>query len=76
MKELPRVPYWMGSDQVIEEEISRFGLHRRELIRRHGCPDIEMQLQGVPHGARLLHGWTWTDQRDVTHLVLAWKEQQ
>jgi len=70
-----RVPYMMGEDTVIEEEISCFGLHRRHLMHRHGMPDAGAQMQGIPKNAISVRGWTWIDEKDTGHLVLAWKEQ-
>ncbi len=70
------VPYFMGSDQVIEEEISRFGLHRRHLIHRHGVIDCEAQMQGVPKDAHCVHSWIWTDTAGTGHQVIVWKENR
>ena len=71
-----KVPYRIGSDLVIQDDVSRFGLHRLHIIHYRGMPDVEAQMQGVPRNAVKVHAWVWMDEKGTGHQVIVWKESE
>lgn len=70
------VPYRVGADLVIQDDISRFGLRRRHIIHHRGMPDIDAQMQGVRKDAVNVHSWAWMAKDGTGHQLIVWKEPQ
>lgn|GEM_PF-4059585 len=63
----------VAGDQLILDDVTRYGLHRRHVIRYGGPPDVEGWRMTVPERAR---HWSYVDERQVGHLWMAWKEKE
>lgn len=73
--EIPRVvPYSLGADRVILDDVSRLGLHRRHAVHYGGMPD-EALLLSVPKSAHHLAHWSWMDAKGIGHLYMVWREE-
>jgi hypothetical protein len=66
-----KVIFTAGPDMVIVDDVTRYGLHRRHIVRLGGFPD-EAWLDTV-EDARV-HAWQYMDDHNVGHLWMAWKE--
>ncbi len=76
----PRVmPYHLGADTVIEDDVSRYGLHQRHIIRIGAMPDVDANLQSLPRTVHFWRCWVWLGEdhrgRLIGHQVIAWKEK-
>lgn len=60
-----------GGDLLMVDDVTRYGLHRRHIVRYGGLPDLDGWLTTVPDVQ--IYGWIYMVE-DVGHLWLVWKE--
>lgn len=64
----------MGTDWLVLDDTTRYGLRRKHIVRHGGLPDlswVEVVRKDHP-GAR---AWRFLDAHDIGHLYIVWKEQ-
>jgi len=72
-KFFPPTSIVIGPDRLVEDDVTRYGLHRRHVVRLGGLPD-DSWLDLVPADARMVNGWRYMDGNDIGHLWICWKE--
>ncbi len=65
-------PYWAGGDQVVLDEVSKYGLRTLHIMRRSGPPDVDAWKQAYPQA----YGTSYEGKDGNWHLWLWWKEQK
>lgn len=61
----------VGDDYLIKDDVSRFGLHRRHVIREGGLPDVSW-VETQKKTAEVSY-WMYMDDKDIGHLWMTWK---
>lgn len=63
--------YWVAGDRVLIDDVTRYGLHRKHVVRSGGMPDIETWRQAFPQA----DSQVYMDQDGTGHLWLYWKKE-
>ncbi len=62
--------YWVNGDHVLLDDVTRYGLHRKHIVRPGGVPDVDAWRLAFPQARIQLY----QDQAGAWHLWLYWKE--
>lgn len=63
-----------GEERLIENVVTRFGLHRFHVERYALDPVYDNWLHLIPLEAEVMGIWKFEDSQHVHHLVVAWKD--
>lgn len=67
---------WLGSDRLLLDDTSRFGLRRRVIARKGEMMDIVTHIRQAMDAARGAEVYWWMFERDVFwFLWIVWKER-
>ena len=67
---------WIGSDRLLLEDVTRFGLHRQGVARKGEPPNVEIYLSTVQRrysNADVSH-WLVEREDGFWYLWIVWKE--
>ena len=64
--------YWVNNDRVLIDDVTRYGLHRKHVIRPHGMPDVQAWTRAFPQAQYLVY----VSKDGTGHLWLYWKDKE
>ena len=72
MPSRPNKPlYWVDGDRVMIDDVTRYGLHRKHIVRSGAMPNVESWGASFPQATQA----AYMDEHGNGHLWLFWKEQ-
>jgi len=62
-----------GEDYLILDDVSRYGLHRRHIVREGDLPDPSWVE--VLQKKEKVQAWGYMDDQNIGHLWITWKDR-
>lgn len=64
--------YLVGADRVVLDDVTRFGLHRKHIVRTGGMPDVTAWQETYPQADVQVY----MDAHGTGHLWIYWKSER
>ena len=68
------VPYYLGVDQVIRDDLNSNGWRRRHMIHKGKMVDVDALMMSLPKAAKRVYPVAWMGEDGTGHLYIVWKE--